>query len=221
MKITKNNIKDIFKVSKKADQETMEGQWYEYIRNFFVDSSWRWASDEPALTPAQFTQEITELLEVMPTIELRISSVWNFQLNIGCYRFLWKEEVQEAKLKHETRIKYTDNWYFIRVYDTKIVQVEKVKNYWNYYLYITLDAGGHFTGLTRDRMNEFTPPSMKVRKSWDKFKVELLKNNVVMWWTYTEKVTMRGKTTFVMEYDWETKPIFPITEKAPFAQEFK
>lgn len=84
MRITKNNIEDVFK-SKVKDIEEVITAGYEYIENCFVDSSGFGQENEPAMTKEQFLKRLNELLNEHQIIYTYITNVGQFQVNLGIY----------------------------------------------------------------------------------------------------------------------------------------
>ena len=84
MKITKNNLEDVFK-SKIKSIEGVEASGYKFIENCFVDSSGWGAENEPAMTVEQFTKRIEELVNTHEVIYTYITNAGQFQVNMGVY----------------------------------------------------------------------------------------------------------------------------------------
>ena len=84
MKITKENMGDVFK-SKIKSVEQAEKEGYEYLRNCFVDSSGFGDEGEPAMTVAYFNRVIEGLVGEYKTIYTFITNAGQFQVNLGVY----------------------------------------------------------------------------------------------------------------------------------------
>lgn len=151
MKITKQNVQDIFR-SKLCSVETMELKGYKFIENLFVDSSGLGQEDEPAMTQSQFMKRINELLNEYGTIYTAISGAGMFQVNLAVYT---KSKDKRSKvIANNTLEIMKDNKRIIRLYDTDIVTFQDNT--------IKLDTGGYNTMTTRRRMNEVLPSFMRV-----------------------------------------------------------
>jgi len=143
MRITKNNIKDIYRSTKK-NEDVIQSQGYELVKDLFCDNSGMGASDEPALTTSQLEKEIKNLLEIEPVLYCWITGVGQFQVYISVYR----------KTGKKTSKKIANNTYLlegkkIMLHDTVILE-QKGK-------YIILNTGGFPTRTTHRRMNEYLP----------------------------------------------------------------
>jgi hypothetical protein len=85
MKITQDNIQDVFKCKQK-DKENLISKGYKEVREFFVDSSGMGAEDESALTPRQFVVGLSALLKIYPNgIHCFITDVGQFQLYVTAF----------------------------------------------------------------------------------------------------------------------------------------
>jgi len=84
MKITKENMGDVFK-SKKKDVAQAEKEGYIYLQNCFVDNSGFGDESEPAMTVAYFKRVIEGLVGEHKTIYTFITNAGQFQVNLGVY----------------------------------------------------------------------------------------------------------------------------------------
>lgn len=151
MKITANNIENVFK-SKKISIETMELKGYKLIEKLFCDSSGLGAEDEPALTAEQLREKLLSIAREHGTIYTSIIECGQFQVYIGVFI---KEGKGKAKLlKSNTYELFEGNKRIIRFYDTNILEFEGDK--------IRIFNGGFFTVTTRQRINEFLPQYISV-----------------------------------------------------------
>jgi len=85
MRITKDNINDVFK-AKKASVETMELKGFELIKELFADNSGLGASDELALTRNQFIKEVEQLVTENGSLTAKITSEGQFQVYVGLFK---------------------------------------------------------------------------------------------------------------------------------------
>ena len=84
MKITKENMGDVFK-SKIKSVEQAEKEGYEYLHNCFVDSSGLGREDDPAMTVDYLNRVIERLVGEHKTIYTFITNAGQFQVNLGVY----------------------------------------------------------------------------------------------------------------------------------------
>jgi hypothetical protein len=145
MKLTKNNLKDVYR-SKLCDVETMELKGYEFIENLFVDSLGFGQEDEPAMTISYFERRLIELINKYGVVYSAISSVGQFQVNVGIYK---KGKRKAKKVANNTLRIETEKGYIIRLHDTNILEFDG-KGY-------ILDSGGFMTKTTKERLNEYLP----------------------------------------------------------------
>lgn len=154
MKITNENINDIFKANKK-NHEVVQGLGYELIEHIFCDSSGLGADDEPAKTPSQLTEHIKELLKKDNPIHVYITDTGQFQCYLSAYRKMSKNETKrtEAKqLEGNTFLIVEGDKRTIFLYNTPIITEEDGA--------LTLDHGGYETKLTKDRMSKYIGKAM-------------------------------------------------------------
>ena len=150
MKITKNNIEDIFKSAQKSET-VLKSQGYELIEDIMADSSGWGSEDEPAYTPTQLKSKILKILEDNPTVYTFITGVGQFQVYISVYK----------KTGKKTSKKIGNNTYLlggnkIILHDTVILE----QNGDN----IILNTGGWSTRTTHDRMNQYLPANIWVHR---------------------------------------------------------
>jgi hypothetical protein len=147
MKITLNNIDDIFK-SKISNHEILTLKGYTEIETLFCDSSGFGTSNEPALTKDQLLLKVKRLVEKHGTLHAFITSVGQFQVYITLYKKDRKSTIQ--KLALNTYKITTLTGYKIKYYNTDIVEYKDGA-------YI-LNSGGYYTKTTKDRINNAIPP---------------------------------------------------------------
>lgn len=158
MKLTLNNIEDVFK-SKKSSIETLELKGYKLIKEFFVDSSGFGQDFEPALTIDKFLIELRRVLEEAGMVYSFITGVGPFQVYVGLFS---KTGKKNSKIVANNTLKIeTEEGYIIRLYDTNIIEVKKDK--------IILNTGGFYTHTTKSRINEFLPAGYVFQKDWNWF----------------------------------------------------
>ena len=151
MKITKQNIADVYK-AKRSSVSTMELKGYELIEEVMVDNSGFGLDDEYALTPAKLELKLSNLLNECGTLYAILTDVGQFQVYLG---LLKKVSKSKAKLVKANTYEYMDgDTRVIRLYDTDILRFKDSK--------ITFNTGGFDTKLTRERMNDFLPRSVRV-----------------------------------------------------------
>ena len=159
MKITKNNLQDVFK-AKQIDIETMELKGYTLITNFFVDSSGFGADDEPALTVAKFKVKLAQLVDKFPNcLHATITSQGQFQVYIGL--FAKTGEKKAFKVANNTLKIMTDTGYKIRLHNTDILECKPNC--------IILNSGGWKTSTTKQRLNKYIPCHLGISVSQKDF----------------------------------------------------
>lgn len=145
MKITINNLNDIFK-SKVESIDITERKGYTLIDNLFCDNSGFGSDNEPAYTKSQFEQRIREILATNPTIYTTLTGVGQFQVYVGVYIKTGKSTL--TKLAGNTYSYYdNNNVYTIKYHNTDIVKMVDDK--------ITINNGGYYTKTTKERLNTF------------------------------------------------------------------
>lgn len=171
MKITINNIDDVFK-SKIVGDETMEMKGYELIENLFVDSSGFGQEDEPALTIPKFKSELTRLInENGGAVYTVIREAGQFQVNLGVYK---KTGKSKAKTISTNVLKIdTENGFIIRLYNTNIFEKQNDK--------IILNSGGYETATTKKWINKYLEPfNLYVeQKNWKWTVKSFLENTLI------------------------------------------
>jgi len=150
MKITKDNIKDIYK-AKKRNAIVIESQGFSEIETFFCDSSGIGLDSEPALTSQQLETKIHKILEKESTIHTWIVASHQFQVYIGVYK--------KEKGKIKTSKKIANNTYLIdgkkiMLHDTIILEQKGQE--------IIINTGGWNTRTTHNRINKYLPVNMYV-----------------------------------------------------------
>jgi hypothetical protein len=151
MKITLNNIQDIYK-SKLVDVDTMELRGYRLIKELFVDSSGFGGPEEPALTQNQFTSELTDLLKEHGSLYATITNSGQFQVYVGLFKKEGKSK--SKKIGNNTyRIDYETSE-AIRLHNTDILIFEAD--------HVTLNSGGWQTVTTKARMNQYLPAEVRI-----------------------------------------------------------
>ena len=157
MKITKDNIKDIYKV-KIVDAETMELKGYELIEELFVDSSGLGAENEPALTPNQFEKEVLKLIEKHGPLYATCTRQGQFQVYIGLFTKTGTKRTKSIG-NNTILVNYLDGSKAVRLHNTDILTERNG--------YITLNTGGWDTRTTRARMNKHIPEGYRIyRRDW-------------------------------------------------------
>lgn len=150
MKITINNIDDVFK-SKLVSVETMQLKGYKLLEELFVDSSGFGAEDEPAYTIDAFKNRLIEILKDHPVIYTTITNAGQFQVYVGI--FLKDSNLSNSRIIAGNTL-LIDNK-IIRYYDTNILEQlpdNKIK----------VDNGGYSTRSTNDRLNKYLPDCYRV-----------------------------------------------------------
>lgn len=84
MRITKNNIEDVFKSGFRDMGETIK-VGYELVDDLFVDASGFGVGGEPALTKEEFLKVLSEIVEKHKTVYTWITSKGQFQVYVGVY----------------------------------------------------------------------------------------------------------------------------------------
>lgn len=146
MKITINNLQDVFK-SKKASVEMMELKGYQLIDELFVDSSGFGADDEPAMTKLQFETKLQEIVAIHGTVISKITKVGQFQVYVGLFKKTGKAIAK--KIDNNTYRIETSGGYKIRLHDTDILTFGNGE--------VTIRNGGYYTKTTKDRINKYLP----------------------------------------------------------------
>ncbi len=84
MKITTNNIQDIFK-SKEASIDTLELKGYTLVKELFCDNSGIGIGDELANTRNQTILALETILKDNPTVHTFLTNVGQFQVYLGIF----------------------------------------------------------------------------------------------------------------------------------------
>jgi hypothetical protein len=176
MKITKNNINDIFRCKQKSEM-VLKSQGYELIQYIFADSSGWGLDSEPALTPNQLLDKISDILNDNPTIYAYILDAGQFQVNIGIYKKTGKKT--SKKLANNTYL-LDDNK--IILHDTVILE-QKEEN-------IILNNGGWTTRTTKERINTFLPNQYYISQKDFEWYLHDTKNETVI--PYTNGMCIKG-----------------------------
>lgn len=151
MKITKNNIDDVFK-SPKCSVETMELKGYELLQELFVDSSGFGQYDEMALTKTGFIYELENLLAKHNLLYSTITNEGQFQVYVGLFTKTGKK-ISKRIANNVLEIDYPTKD-VIRLYDTDIVTMESD--------HITLNSGGFQTVTTKKWINKYLPQGVNL-----------------------------------------------------------
>jgi hypothetical protein len=153
MRITTNNINDIFK-AKKCSIETMELKGYELIDNLFVDNSGFGTDSEPALTANSFIDKVLQIIaNEKNSVYATITDAGQFQVYVGLFRKTGKSKVK--KIANNTYdVIYSENKHAIRLHDTDIITFDNGK--------IILNSGGWKTHTTKSRINQYLPRGVYV-----------------------------------------------------------
>jgi hypothetical protein len=162
MKITKNNINDVFKAPI-ATVETMELKGYELITELFADNSRMGQEDEPALTASQFITELNKWLDIHESLYVSVTRQGQFQVYIGLFTKTGKSKV--TKIANNTYdVVYSDTKHAIRLHDTDIITFDNGK--------IILNSGGWQTHTTKARMNQYLSGISIVQEDFDWFVID-------------------------------------------------
>lgn len=145
MKITINNINDVFK-SKAISIETMQYKGYELVTELFCDSSGLGADNEMALTKSQLIEKLNHLLNEYKTIYTTITNQGQFQIYLGIF-IKTKKTIQSKKIDNNTLEIIDGDKKIIRLYDTDILTIENG--------ILTLSSGGFQTHTTKARLNKY------------------------------------------------------------------
>ena len=150
MKVTQENIYDIFKCTKKSPR-VIESQGYELIEYLFCDNSGMGTSNERAYTQDGAIREIERITEEDPTVYVWIVDAGQFQVNLGVYK----------KTGKTTSKKIANNTYLIDdskiiLHDTIILEQDKNN--------IILNSGGYETATTKNRINAYLPSRYILRQ---------------------------------------------------------
>ena len=111
MKITKDNIQDIFKSKSfptRKRQLNFMYKNYTLQKDLFCDSSGFGQSDELALTQEQLVEKIQELVSEYGTIYAYITDVGQFQVYIGVYT----KNAEQVK-KQDQEKKFIDDHFIV------------------------------------------------------------------------------------------------------------
>lgn len=170
MRITKNNLKDVYK-SPKCSIETMELRGYELIDNLFVDSSGFGADDEPALTANQFDKKLAEIVSQHGTVHTAITDSGQFQVYVGIFKHTGKKRTRKIDNNTWEVLDNDGNVIAIRLHDTNIITYQGHK--------VTLDSGGWQTMTTKARLNRYLPDGVSIsQKNFDWFVHDTRDNTV-------------------------------------------
>ena len=151
MKLTLNNVEDVYK-SKKCSIGTMELKGYELIDDLFVDKSGMGADNKPALTTDQFIKQVEKAVVLNGTIYSTITNEGQFQLYIGLFKKSGKYKLR--KLENNT-YEYNDNEGLkVRLHDTDILSFVGDN--------VTLSTGGYYTNTTKARLNKYLPMGFSI-----------------------------------------------------------
>jgi hypothetical protein len=158
MKITQNNIKDIYKC-KQANHDILTLKGYQEVETLFVDSSGLGQENEPALTANQFESKLAILLAEHKSLYAFITNAGQFQVYITLYKKTGKSQVEKIALN--TYKIPTATGYKIQYYNTVIVEKKNGKT--------ILNSGGYQTKTTKERINEVIAPSYISQKNFNWF----------------------------------------------------
>jgi hypothetical protein len=158
MKITQNNIKDVYR-SKKCSIETAELRGYELIENLFVDSSGWGAEDEPALTAGQFEKKLLDIIKEHGPVYAFLTDAGQFQVYLGLFKRTGKSKCK--KIANNTYEISRAGVFSIRLHDTDIITIKGDK--------IILSSGGYRTRTTKDRLNKYLPYGRVFQKDYEWF----------------------------------------------------
>jgi hypothetical protein len=158
MKITQNNLSDIYKC-KKANHDILLLKGYSEIETLFVDSSGFGSDNEPALTQEQLENKLKHLLAEHKMLYAFITNAGQFQVYITLYKKTGKSTIEKIAL-NTYKIK-TPQGYKVQYYDTVIV--EKVGND------TVINSGGFLTKTTKERINSEIYPAYISQKNYEWF----------------------------------------------------
>ena len=142
MKITIDNIQDVFK-SKKADIDTLKIKGYTLLKECFCDNSG--LNSEAGLNSAMLS-ELTELLKENKQVYTFITSVGQFQVYIGIF-IKQKKEFKSRIIARNTLEYFRENKRVIRFHNTDIIEFSENEDT------VKLFNGGFYTRTTKDRLN--------------------------------------------------------------------
>lgn len=157
MKITLNNIEDIFKAGK-CSTDTMKLKGYEVVQDLLADSSGFGMPSERAYTKDQLIVKVADLVKEHGNLTAKITGVGQFQVWLTLFK---KTGVNKTKIVSTNVLMIEDGEkQIIRLYDTDIVAMDNNE--------IILNSGGYQTKTTSRWINKYLPQGVRLyQKDFD------------------------------------------------------
>lgn len=159
MKITLNNIEDIFKAGKSSN-DTMKLKGYEVVDELLADSSGLGMPSERAYTREQLIKKVTELIKEHGELTAKITGVGQFQVWLTLFKKTGENKTK--RISNNVLMIEDGEKQIIRLYDTDIIAMDNNE--------IILNSGGYQTKTTSRWINKYLPQGVRVyQKDFDWF----------------------------------------------------
>lgn len=147
---------DIFKAGK-CDVDTMTLKGFELIEELFCDSSGFGLDTEPALTPAQATDKVNQLIKDNGQLYASITNQGQFQVYVGLFKKVGKPNIT----RHSPTVfeRQEKSKTVIRLYDTDILTFDDKT--------VSFNSGGFKTVTIKKWINKFLPTGYVYQKNWE------------------------------------------------------